>query len=78
VRHRIINGGEARICILILESGEEVAASLKRFAEENKLSSGSFKAIGALSNAHIGWLIESGPSLHGKIDPESGLALIQL
>ena len=39
---------------MILEAGDEVAASLNRFAEENKLASSSFKAIGALSSAKVG------------------------
>jgi hypothetical protein len=41
--------------IIIFETGEEVASGLKRFAEENRLASSSFKAIGALSGAKVGW-----------------------
>jgi hypothetical protein len=40
---------------LILDTGEEVLSSLKRFAEENRLSGSSFKAIGALSEVELGW-----------------------
>ena len=40
---------------MILETGDEIAPSLNRFAEENKLAGSSFKAIGALSSASGGW-----------------------
>jgi predicted DNA-binding protein with PD1-like motif len=40
---------------VIFETGDEVASGLKRFAEENKLAGSSFKAIGALSCAKVGW-----------------------
>ncbi len=46
---------EPRTYILIFETGDEVAAGLKRFAEENRLAASSFKAIGALSHAKVGW-----------------------
>jgi hypothetical protein len=55
VKHRLIDVEGPRTYILILETGEEVAASLNHFAEENKLAGSSFKAIGALSNASVGW-----------------------
>jgi hypothetical protein len=40
---------------VILETGDEIVSNLKRFAEENKLAGSSFKAIGALSSAKVGW-----------------------
>ena len=45
-----------RTYIVILETGDEIATSLNRFAEENQLAGSSFKAIGALSSAKVGWL----------------------
>ncbi len=41
--------------IIILDSGEEILSSLKSFAKEQRLSGSSFKAIGALSQAELGW-----------------------
>jgi uncharacterized protein len=41
--------------VIVFETGEEVASGLKRFAEENELAGSSFKAIGALSAAKVGW-----------------------
>jgi predicted DNA-binding protein with PD1-like motif len=55
VRHRSIDAAGSRTYILVLETGEEIAASLHRFAIENRLGASSFKAIGALSGAKVGW-----------------------
>jgi predicted DNA-binding protein with PD1-like motif len=41
--------------VLVFETNDELAATLKKFASEQKLSSASFKAIGALSFAKLGW-----------------------
>jgi predicted DNA-binding protein with PD1-like motif len=41
--------------ILIFETGDELAAGLKEFAVEQKLSGSSFTAVGALSHAKFGW-----------------------
>jgi predicted DNA-binding protein with PD1-like motif len=42
--------------ILVLQTGDELAEGLLRFAQEQKLSAASFKAIGALSSVRLGWL----------------------
>jgi predicted DNA-binding protein with PD1-like motif len=55
MKHRLIDADGLRTYIVILETGDEVASSLNRFAEENKLAGSSFKAIGALSSAKVGW-----------------------
>jgi len=55
MKHRSIDETGTRAYIVVLETGDEVAASLKRFAEENRLAGSSFKAIGALSGAKVGW-----------------------
>ena len=55
MRHRLIDADGPRTYIVILETGDEVAASLNRFAAENKLAGSSFKAIGALLSAKVGW-----------------------
>jgi predicted DNA-binding protein with PD1-like motif len=48
-------GEEPRTFVLVLDTGEELLPSLKRFAKEQKLSASSFKAIGALSSVELGW-----------------------
>lgn len=40
---------------IILSAGDEVLSSLKSFANAQKLSGSSFKAIGALSQVELGW-----------------------
>src|SRR5258706_6206995 len=42
--------------ILVFQTGDELAEGLLRFAQEQKLSAVSFKAIGALSSVRLGWL----------------------
>jgi predicted DNA-binding protein with PD1-like motif len=41
--------------VLIFQTGDEILTELKRFASEQKLAGSSFKAIGALSRAKVGW-----------------------
>jgi len=41
--------------VLIFDTGDELAANLKRFAKEHKLSGSSFKAIGAFSQVKLAW-----------------------
>jgi uncharacterized protein len=41
--------------VLVFETNDELANTLKKFATEQKLASASFKAIGALSLAKLGW-----------------------
>ena len=40
---------------LIFETGDEIATGLQRFAKAQGLGGSSFKAIGALSYAKLGW-----------------------
>jgi len=40
---------------VIFDAGDELAAGLKQFATEQKMSSSSFKAIGAFSSVRLGW-----------------------
>lgn len=41
--------------VVILDTGEEIALSLKEFAVTAHLAGSSFKAIGALSHVELGW-----------------------
>jgi predicted DNA-binding protein with PD1-like motif len=40
---------------LVFENGDEIANVLQQFAKTQKLAGSSFKAIGALSYAKLGW-----------------------
>ncbi len=55
MRSRLIQVTDPRTYVLVFETGDEIATGLKEFAEENHLSGSSFKAIGALSDAKVGW-----------------------
>src|SRR5712671_7649961 len=41
--------------ILVFETGDELAKGLLEFAEQERLSAASFKAVGALSSVRLGW-----------------------
>lgn len=41
--------------ILIFNTGDELAKGLSQFADEQKLSAASFKAVGALSSVRLAW-----------------------
>jgi predicted DNA-binding protein with PD1-like motif len=45
-----------RTYVLIFDTGDELAAGLKKFAKEQSLTGSSFKAIGALNSVKLGWL----------------------
>jgi predicted DNA-binding protein with PD1-like motif len=47
---------EPKTCALIFETGDEIASLLQHFAGSQGLAGSSFKAIGALSYAKLGWL----------------------
>jgi uncharacterized protein len=46
---------EPKTFVLIFETGDEIASALHQFAKERHLGGSSFKAIGALSYAKLGW-----------------------
>lgn len=41
--------------VLVFETGDEIASLLQQFAAEQSLAGSSFKAIGAVSYAQLGW-----------------------
>ena len=47
--------GGQRSFALVLETGDEVMASLKDFADSERLSAAQFSAIGAFSDAKLGY-----------------------
>jgi predicted DNA-binding protein with PD1-like motif len=46
---------EPKIFALIFETGDEITSVLQQFAKRQGLGGSSFKAIGALSYAKLGW-----------------------
>lgn len=55
MKFKLVAEQNPRTYVVVLQTGEEVTAQLKRFARENSLASSSFKAIGALSDVTVGW-----------------------
>jgi predicted DNA-binding protein with PD1-like motif len=46
---------EPKVFALIFETGDEIASLLQQFAKRQRLGGSSFRAIGALSYAKLGW-----------------------
>jgi hypothetical protein len=44
-----------KVFALIFETGDEIAGELQRFSKSQELAGSSFKTIGALSYAKLGW-----------------------
>jgi predicted DNA-binding protein with PD1-like motif len=54
MRYKLVDE-KPKTFVLVFERNDELADTLKTFASEQKLSDASFKAIGALSFAKLGW-----------------------
>jgi len=54
MRYKLVSA-TPKTFVLIFNTGDEILSELKRFASEQKLAGSSFKAIGALSRATVGW-----------------------
>jgi uncharacterized protein len=54
MRHKLVEQNP-KTYVLIFNTGDELAAELKRFATELRLAGSSFKAIGAFSSVRLGW-----------------------
>jgi uncharacterized protein len=73
VRCKLVNE-KPKTFVLVFETNDELSHGLKTFASEQKLSSGSFKAIGALCSVKLGWLnwktkqYEPSVSLHEQVE----------
>lgn len=52
---KLLNDGQEKTYALILQYGDEVMASLKQFAQDNKLYGCRFTAIGAFSQTEVGF-----------------------
>jgi len=52
---KISGGGDAKIHVVVLDTGEEAFAALGRFATEANISAASLTVIGAFEKAIVGW-----------------------
>ena len=55
MKSRLVSGAPAKQHVVVLDWGEEAAAALTKFANDERLSAASLTAIGAFERATIGW-----------------------
>lgn len=55
MRWKLLASGDKATYALIFESGDEVVETMKTFANEHSLKASSFKAVGAFSEAMLGF-----------------------
>ena len=55
MKFKSVNDGVERTLVLILDQGEEAFKTITEFADREKISGASVSAIGAFSQAHLGW-----------------------
>jgi hypothetical protein len=65
---------QPRTYVLIFETDDEIASTLRQFAKQHRLAGSSFKAIGALSDAKVGWFnwetkkYETAAEIHEQVE----------
>lgn len=57
MKFKLLNNEKQKTFAVILKSGDEVMESLLSFAKQQNLHACQFNAIGAFSNATLGYLI---------------------
>jgi uncharacterized protein len=55
VQHKIVDAGAGRICVVVLDPRDEAVSALTFFAAEQDLAGAQVTAIGAFSQATVGW-----------------------
>lgn len=55
MKYRLLNNDKQKTFAVILDSGEEVMESIKKFAAKQKLKASQFNAIGAFSKVTVGF-----------------------
>lgn len=55
MKSKMINDGAERLFVLILDQGEEAFKAITEFADREKVTGASVSAIGAFSQAKVGW-----------------------
>lgn len=55
MRAKVLNDGPPRVIALVFDTGEDPVAGLTRFAEDHALGAAAFSAIGAFSEATLGY-----------------------
>jgi hypothetical protein len=67
-----------RTYVLIFDTGDELAAGLKQFAQSQELAGSSFKAIGALESVKLGWFNWEAKKYETAVDLNEQVELLSL
>lgn len=55
MKHKLINDGQQKTFAIIMDSGDEVMECMESFARQKHITAAQFSAIGALSEATVGF-----------------------
>jgi predicted DNA-binding protein with PD1-like motif len=64
--------------ILVFETGDELAKGLLEFANQERLSAASFKAVGVLSSLRLGWFSWESKKYEPSVTLEEQVELLSL
>jgi predicted DNA-binding protein with PD1-like motif len=64
--------------IVVFQTGDELAKGLREFAEQQKLSDASFKAIGALSSVRLAWFSWESKKYEPSVTLDEQMELLSL
>ncbi|MBT9331797.1 PPC domain-containing DNA-binding protein [Paracidobacterium acidisoli] len=78
MKSRLIAEEKTQTWILVFDAGDEVASTLKKFAEEHHLAGSSFKAVGALSGVKVGWFNRETKKYETSADLKEQVELLSL
>jgi len=77
MQHKLLSD-EPKTYALILETGDELASGLGRFAADQKLAGSSFKAIGAFSSVKLAWFNWQTKKYQPSVDLDEQVELLSL
>lgn len=77
MKSKVLNESPERTIALIFEKGDEVIATLERFAREHELTASRFSAIGAFADATLGYFDWQGKD-YERIDVPEQVEVLSL
>ena len=77
MKHKLLNENP-KTYVIIFDTGDELAAGLKKFATEQSLAGSSFKAIDAFSSVKLGWFNWQTKKYQTAVDVNEQVELLSL
>lgn len=77
MKHKLLSNAPKTFA-LILDTGDELATGLSRFASDQKLAGSSFKAIGAFSSVKLAWFNWQTKKYQLSVDLDEQVELLSL